>query len=299
MYLKRKSIKENRLRLQEGVSADNTYLPIGLDKYKKNTSAKGIVISVRDKDGEHELNKLYKTDDDLKKLIQEIERKYPTYYDISAIHDRNLIQAFENSVEEYKNKPKQKYTSAQLNKMRQNNSKILKAAKEAGIDISKLTSERTDKNGKSYRAASPELNKLRKNLYGESLKADNGNKKMSKLFYGIMQGLREYAEDTNNNALIAKIDKEVEEARREEMSLSESVKQDNEWEEVASKIVEDTDGFMTDYVWYTNGDKHVFVFGDSEIYKPEDGDYDWEVDVIEGKEAESYREAQDWFNSYE
>lgn len=118
MYLKRKSIKENRLRLQEGVSADNPYLPIGLDKYKKNTSAKGIVISVRDKDGEHELNKLYKTDDDLKKLIQEIERKYPTYYDISAIHDRNLIQAFENSVEEYKNKPKQKYTSAQLNKMR-------------------------------------------------------------------------------------------------------------------------------------------------------------------------------------
>lgn len=133
--------------------------------------------------------------------------------------------------------------------MRQNNSKILKAAKEAGIDISKLTSERTDKNGKSYKAASPELNKLRKNLYGES--------------------------------------------------MEESIKQDSEWEEVASKVVEDTDGFMTDYVWYTNGDKHVFVFGDSEIYRPEDGDYDWEIEVIDGKEAEAYREAQDWFNSYE
>ena len=81
--------------------------------------------------------------------------------------------------------------------------------------------------------------------------------------------------------------------------MEEQIKQDSEWEEVASKVVEDTDGFMTDYVWYTNGDKHVFVFGDSEIYRPEDGDYDWEIEVIDGKEAEAYREAQDWFNSYE
>lgn len=71
-----------------------------------------------------------------------------------------------------------------------------------------------------------------------------------------------------------------------------------EWEEVASKAVEDSDGFMTDYVWYTNGDKHVFIFGDSDIYRPEDGYFDWEVDIVEGKEAEAYKEAQDWFNSY-
>lgn len=71
-----------------------------------------------------------------------------------------------------------------------------------------------------------------------------------------------------------------------------------EWEEVASKAVEDSDGFMTDYVWYTNGDKHVFIFGDSDIYRPEDGYFDWEVDIVEGKEAEAYKEAQEWFNSY-
>lgn len=71
-----------------------------------------------------------------------------------------------------------------------------------------------------------------------------------------------------------------------------------EWEEVASKNVFDSDGFLTDYVWYTNGDKHVFVFGDSAIYKPEDGDFDWEIDIVKGKEAEAYKEAQDWFNSY-
>lgn len=71
-----------------------------------------------------------------------------------------------------------------------------------------------------------------------------------------------------------------------------------EWEEVASKNVFDSDGFLTDYVWYTNGDKHIFVFGDSAIYKPEDGDFDWEIDVVKGKEAEAYKEAQEWFNSY-
>ena len=81
----------------------------------------------------------------------------------------------------------------------------------------------------------------------------------------------------------------------------ESLKEDidaEEWEEVAAKTVEDSDGFLTDYVWYTNRDKHVFIFGDSDIYRPEDGYFDWEVDIVEGKEAEAYKEAQDWFNSY-
>lgn len=73
---------------------------------------------------------------------------------------------------------------------------------------------------------------------------------------------------------------------------------DGEWEEVDSKVVEDSDGFMTDYVWYTDGFKHVFIFGDSGIYRPEDGDFDWEIDIVEGKEAEAYKEAQEWFDSY-
>ena len=159
----------NKSKLQEGVSADNPYLPNALDKYKKNTSFKGIVVSVKDNNGEHEINKLYKTNDDLKKIIQEIERKYPRYYDISAIHDRNLIPAFEKSLEDYKNTPKGRYSSSQLNQMKRNNNKILKAVKDAGLDPSKLTSEKTDKRGRSYKKATPELNKLRKNLFGESI----------------------------------------------------------------------------------------------------------------------------------
>lgn len=159
----------NRSSLQEGVSADNPYLSKALDKYKKNTSFEGIVVSVKDNNGEHEINKLYKTNDDLKKIIQEIERKYPRYYDISAIHDRSLIPAFEKSLEDYKNTPKGRYSSSQLNQMRRNNGKILKAVEDAGLDSSKLASEKTDKRGRSYKKATPELNKLRKNLFGESI----------------------------------------------------------------------------------------------------------------------------------
>lgn len=60
---------------------------------------------------------------------------------------------------------------------------------------------------------------------------------------------------------------------------------------VASKSVPDSDGFMTDYTWYRCADgTHVFVFGDNDIYRPEDGYFDYVCD--------SMREAQEWFNSY-
>lgn len=89
---------------------------------------------------------------------------------------------------------------------------------------------------------------------------------------------------------------------------------------VDSKSVPDSDGFMTDYTWYarirctadewykwlksraaynthTLGDVpeeyidvYVFVFGDSDLYAPEDGEYDFE--------CESYEEAVEWFEDY-
>jgi len=66
-----------------------------------------------------------------------------------------------------------------------------------------------------------------------------------------------------------------------------------EWEEVASKLVRDSDGFMTDYtMWYNEfEDKYVFVFGDKDIYYPENSDWDWE--------CENFDEAQEWFDDYE
>lgn len=66
----------------------------------------------------------------------------------------------------------------------------------------------------------------------------------------------------------------------------------DEWEVMDHKSVKDSDGFLTDYTWYKNSNtgEHVFVFGDSDLYGPEDGWYDWECDSDE--------EAEEWFDNY-
>ena len=63
------------------------------------------------------------------------------------------------------------------------------------------------------------------------------------------------------------------------------------YEFVSSKSVEDSDGFMTDYTWYKTSDgRNVFVFGDSDYYRPEDGYFD--------HEEEDDVAAEEWFSSY-
>lgn len=56
------------------------------------------------------------------------------------------------------------------------------------------------------------------------------------------------------------------------------------------KSVLDYDGFYTEYSMYTDGERYVMVFGDSDIYRPEDENWDWETD--------SAQEAYEWFNDY-
>lgn len=65
-----------------------------------------------------------------------------------------------------------------------------------------------------------------------------------------------------------------------------------QYEFVARKDVYDSDGFTTDYTMYYDvlNDRYVFVFGDADIYKPEDEDFDWECDTEE--------EAREWFDNY-
>lgn len=76
------------------------------------------------------------------------------------------------------------------------------------------------------------------------------------------------------------------------MKLLKEYLNDYEFEFMDRKSVPDSDGFYTDYTWYYDvmNDRHVFVFGDSDIYRPEDGNYDFE--------CESEDEAQEWFDSY-
>lgn len=64
----------------------------------------------------------------------------------------------------------------------------------------------------------------------------------------------------------------------------------SQWLFVKQKSVMDSDGFMTEYTWYTNGDKHIFMFGDADIYEPDEDYADWV--------AETEQEASDWFDSY-
>lgn len=64
----------------------------------------------------------------------------------------------------------------------------------------------------------------------------------------------------------------------------------NNWQEVSSKQVRDSDGFWTDYTWYSDGERHIFIFGDKDIYGPETGSED--------RECETEAEAQEWFDNY-
>ena len=67
---------------------------------------------------------------------------------------------------------------------------------------------------------------------------------------------------------------------------------DSGWQEVDSKPVKDWDDFWTDYTWYVDAtDHHVFIFGDKDIYGPDDTP-DHEVDG-------NYAEAEEWFLTYE
>lgn len=58
------------------------------------------------------------------------------------------------------------------------------------------------------------------------------------------------------------------------------------------KHVTDSDGFLTDYTWWYDAatDQHIFIFGDSEIYTPEDSSPDWETD--------SEETAKEWWDNY-
>lgn len=77
------------------------------------------------------------------------------------------------------------------------------------------------------------------------------------------------------------------------MAIEDSVRKYNSrYEFIKTKSVPDSDGFVTDYTMYydTKENKYVFVFGDRDIYTPEDGNFDWET--------ESREEADEWFDNY-
>ena len=74
--------------------------------------------------------------------------------------------------------------------------------------------------------------------------------------------------------------------------IRESYDMKNLYKEIKSKLVEDIGGFLTDYTMYYDieNDKYIFIFGDSEIYTPDNSDIDFECETRE--------EAEEWFDDY-
>lgn len=66
------------------------------------------------------------------------------------------------------------------------------------------------------------------------------------------------------------------------------------YEAIAHKTVYDSDGFTTDYTLYFDHDENNYftVFGDNDLYGPEDSDHDWDFGPNED-------EAFEWFEDYE
>lgn len=64
----------------------------------------------------------------------------------------------------------------------------------------------------------------------------------------------------------------------------------SKWYFMNTKKVFDSDGFLTDYTWYSDGNTHIMIFGDKEIYEP-DINY---ADFVTNDEDE----AKDWFDFY-
>lgn len=99
----------------------------------------------------------------------------------------------------------------------------------------------------------------------------------NEIFQPLVDSISEFV--VKETPSIADEDIEIESENKSEFSF------------VASKSVLDSDGFMTDYTWYHAPDgTSVFVFGDSDIYKPEDGYFD--------HVCENEHEAQEWFDCY-
>ena len=78
--------------------------------------------------------------------------------------------------------------------------------------------------------------------------------------------------------------------RKQNTNIQESYN-NPEWTMVKTKHVYDSDGFLTDYTWYTDGNTHIMMFGDNEVYEP---DIDYADYVTEDEE-----DASDWFDSYD
>ena len=85
----------------EGVSPRNPFLRPALDKLKLAKKAKGVVVSFRKPNGkEEEVGFVYYTPNELYELDRQLKDEHGADIDISAIHDRAMIDEYEQAMTE-------------------------------------------------------------------------------------------------------------------------------------------------------------------------------------------------------
>ena len=130
-------------------------------------------------------------------------------------------------------------------------------------------------------------------IFKREVNSADDKEEIQSLIYGLSDGVAEYDcqaafDEFEESSLDTLKDKVI--------SAIDSYLEDNEWldysdwVELASKSVEDSNGFITDYTLYTNGEAYVCIFGDKELYTPDTDDADFET--------ENEQDAWDWYNSY-
>lgn len=130
-------------------------------------------------------------------------------------------------------------------------------------------------------------------IFKREVNSADDKEEIQSLIYGLSDGVAEYdcqaafdefeesSLDTLKDKVISAIDSYLEDNDWLDYS---------DWVELASKSVEDSNGFLTDYTLYTNGETYVCIFGDKELYTPDTDDADFET--------ENEKIAWDWYNSY-
>lgn len=142
-----------------------------------------------------------------------------------------------------------------------------------------------------------DINKIFKPIISPNLKKDS-KVKDSGFVVACEEGDKWFNEQGEPDAYEnAKIFETYEDADRWRNSKGEgSVQEYNAnssvWETVETKQVLDSDGFWTEYTWYKdNNGHHVMIFGDTDLYTPENSSAD--------AEFENEEEAKEWFDNYE
>lgn len=92
---------------------------------------------------------------------------YPQYKEV--LKELNIIASDKNNISNTSNN---KFDNTKLNRQRQNNKRLYNALKNSGIDVSDFYQQYQDKAGRTRLKATDKCNKLRKEIYGESLTED-------------------------------------------------------------------------------------------------------------------------------